>query len=347
MLLPPLKLTALQQARIWGGQKLCRQLGKFGLDSENIGESWEVSDQDGASSIIQGGGFDGRSLRDVFVTHQQELMGAQAGRYMRFPLLNKFIDARDKLSVQVHPGENSPLGDAKNEAWYVVDAPEDAAIIVGIKSLETPEQILRKLKTAEAPGVLNHIPVVPGDVLYIPAGTVHAITEGLLIYEVQQNSDTTFRLYDWGRVDATGVPRPLHLEQAAAVIDYSDRTHYKIRPLEIQSEKARIRYRAANSYFALIEYCSSHGHTVELNGHFLILTCLQGKLEISGGFDTVLLNLGETLLVPAICKTLCLREMEKNSRVITSFIPVDDNEIAEPLRAAGYTENAIADLAGG
>ena len=230
----PLKLKPILQSRIWGGEGLYRLLGKGFPGPKDVGESWELSDREGNANIVLGGTFAGRDLRELFSLHARDILGTQySPSHARFPLLHKFIYARENLSVQVHPGENSPLGEAKSECWYIMDAPEDASLIVGLSKDGPKEAILAALESRDCHAVLNRVPARPGDLFYIPAGTVHAITAGLLLYEVQQNSDTTFRLYDWDRVDPSGKPRPLHLAESAQVIDFRRHDRHRIRPLAL------------------------------------------------------------------------------------------------------------------
>src|SRR5215217_7384476 len=250
MALPVLKFEPVLLPKPWGGEALWRRLGKGRAEDARMGESWELSDRAEAATSVAEGPFAGRTLQDLLAGNASALLGEallpthpagfaeaaepQAGA--RFPLLYKFISARDKLSVQAHPGSGSPLGEAKTECWYVVEAAPGSEIIVGVRGGKNPEERARTLALLRSPQcetALRHLPCRPGDVFYIPAGTVHAITEGLLLYELQQNSDTTFRLYDWGRVDAEGRPRALHVEEAGRVADLEEREGYKIPPLAI------------------------------------------------------------------------------------------------------------------
>jgi len=158
------------------------------------------------------------TLNQLCKTFPQDLLGTQFSG-TDFPLLVKLIDAQDKLSVQVHPGDNNPLGPAKSEAWYIIDAPPEAFLYVGIASGFSPEQVLERIKSGKTQDILAKIPVQSGDVIYIPGRTLHAITEGMLIYEIQQTSDCTFRVYDWDRLDNQGKPRKLHISEAMATLN--------------------------------------------------------------------------------------------------------------------------------
>jgi mannose-6-phosphate isomerase len=345
----PLKFKPILQSRIWGGDGLQRVLGKGDPAMADLGESWELSDREGASTVVVSGGFAGRDLRDLFSSHARDILGEQYSPSLSaFPLLYKFIFAREHLSVQVHPGENSPLGEAKTECWYVLDAPEDATLIVGLTGGDGRESTLAALASKDCRKVLNKIPVKAGDTFFIQAGTVHAITAGLLLYEVQQNSDTTFRLYDWDRVDASGKGRALHLKESAQVIDFRRHDKHRIKPLAVALPTHREDYLTACRHFALVKFsqCRDDVHLPNRD-RFRVITCVAGggfELQWNGGAAG--LGLGETALLPAACRDLRLRESGPGSQAVVSFIPDLAEEIIKPLRAAGHSDAAIRDLGG-
>lgn len=254
-MLPLLKLRPVLLPKPWGGDALWRVLRKGNPGDTGMGEAWEVSDRPEAPSVVAEGPLAGKTLADVLATHAPDVLGDAAKASQDFPLLHKFISAREKLSVQVHPGADSPLGEAKTECWYIVDAEPGASLIVGVDpgGLDR-DATLERLKSAACESVLRRLPARRGDVFFIPAGTVHAITEGILLYEVQQNSDTTFRLYDWGRVDAHGHPRALHLEEAAAVADVTARAGYRIPSLRVARGTHAEDYLVACPWFTLVRW---------------------------------------------------------------------------------------------
>lgn len=350
MLREPLKFAPILQEKIWGGDGLYRILKKGCRDDKGIGESWELSDNDTAQNLIYGGSFDGQSFRGVFLQHKAEILGRHAGSDVtRFPLLYKFIYASDKLSVQVHPGEGSPLGDAKTETWYIVDAPRDARIIVGLAPNQkgrSREEILATLKSSDCRDALNHIPVAKGDVLFIPAGAVHAITEGLLLYEVQQNSDCTFRLYDWDRKDAKGNSRDLHLEEASQVMDLEIHDRHKIPPLTLPGRDAEVTYLVASPYFLLQKIAGISGRW-HLRGsdRFHVLTCLSGQGTLNWNDGRMETALGETVLLPASMDEIRL-DAPGEAEFLLSFIPDLEQDLRRPLLAAGHDEKEIAALQG-
>jgi mannose-6-phosphate isomerase len=345
----PLKFKSILQSRIWGGNGLHRVLGKGSASDKDVGESWELSDRDDNASVITGGTFAGTNLRELFSIHARDILGSQyAPSLSRFPLLYKFIYAKDNLSVQVHPGENSPLGESKTECWYILDAPKDAELILGLAGNGNREEVLAALRTKECRSVLNRIPVQSGDMFFIPAGTVHAITAGLLLYEVQQNSDTTFRLYDWDRLDAAGKARQLHLDESAQVIDLRRHAKHRIPPLIVRHPAHAEEFRVACRHFAVTRLSDIKGMLPLANhGRFRVLTGIRGAFEISwdGGSSTTL-ELGETVLIPAACENPRLRETIGGSEALMSYLPVLEEDVFAPLRAAGYVDREILELGG-
>ncbi len=294
------------------------------------------------------GPFAGKNLKDIVALNGEELFGQPASSSV-FPLLYKFIYAREKLSVQVHPDPGSALGESKTECWYVVDAAPGAELIVGVsRHGRSREDILAALKSSHCEEVLRRWPAKRGDVFFIPAGTVHAITEGLLLYEVQQNSDTTFRLYDWGRVDGQGNPRPLHVEQAAEVADLEEREGYKIEPLRVLRESHSEGYLVACPYFALVKW---HGFreraSLEMPRKFCVVSVVSGSFEATteDGQGTAL-QLGDTMLIPASQERIHLEQMMPHSELILSFVPDLQTDIRAPLQTAGYSDGQIQRIFG-
>ncbi len=345
--LPLLKFHPILLDKPWGGDALWRVLRKGNPGDESAGESWELSDRPEACTRVQGGPLDGLSLRDLLSRRGEDLLGK--GRAGDFPLLYKFIGARQKLSVQVHPNTGSPLGEAKTECWYVVDAEPGAELIVGVVSKgRSGEEILELLKSSRCGEALRRWPVRRGDVFFIPAGTVHAITEGLLLYEVQQNSDTTFRLYDWGRVDSQGNPRALHIDAAAQVADLRDHGGYKIPSLRVEHPSHAEDYLVACPYFALVKWHAfRESARLETGGDFRVLTVVSGSFTaVAEDGETMRLELGDTVLVPACLKEIRLDASSPDAQIIVSFVPDLERDVRKPLRAAGYDEKAVAALSG-
>jgi mannose-6-phosphate isomerase len=358
--LPLLKFSPVLLAKPWGGDTLWRLLGKGSATDDRVGESWELSDRPEAPTPVAEGPLAGKTITEILTGHAVDLMGngwgttgsktGNSSENSAFPLLYKFIGAREKLSVQVHPGAESPLGEAKTECWYVVHAEPKAALIVGVHpDGRSREETLALLQSSACESVLQRLPAHRGDVFLIPAGTVHAITEGLLLYELQQNSDTTFRLYDWGRVDTHGTPRALHLREAAAVADTEAREGYRIPPLRVTHASHLEEYLVACPYFALKKWSGfQHPVTLATNGRFRVLTALAGVVTVhsaSGSGPALHLSVGETALIPA-CHDSVRIEASSDAEVLISFIPDSVEEVRGPLRAAGHAPAVIDALFG-
>lgn len=214
----PFRLSAPCKDYLWGGEKL-REYGKIS-DKDIIAESWELSCHPDGESVIADGEYAGMTLT-AFLAEHPEAMGTNCDRFDRFPVLVKLIDARDNLSVQVHPDDDYALtheGEyGKTEMWYIVEAEEGAELIYGFKESITKEEFRRAIEEDTLLDKVNTVPVKKGDVFFIEAGTLHAIGKGILIAEIQQNSNTTYRVYDYGRIGADGKPRELHAEKALDV----------------------------------------------------------------------------------------------------------------------------------
>lgn len=218
--LPILPMRPLLAEKIWGGRKLSRYASKGAPRDKAIGESWEVADLDEGTSTVASGPLEGRTLRELTREHRQALTGTRA-KGDAFPLLVKVIDAADDLSVQVHPGpadlERLPGARSKDESWLILEVDEGARVLHGVKDGATREDFRRALDAGGADRLLREVPVAAGDVLRVSPGVFHAIGRGTLLVEVQEPSDTTFRVYDFGRLGLDGKPRPLHIEEALLV----------------------------------------------------------------------------------------------------------------------------------
>jgi len=306
----PLVFQPIYQERIWGGTLMREVLGReLPATEKPIGESWEVSDRPEADSVVRSGALAGCTLHELLAHYGTALTGGKSAPE-RFPLLVKLIDAGERLSLQVHPDEiacRSIGGGAepKTEMWYIIAARRGACILAGLDPRATLVQTKSLLDSPEIEQVLRKHPSVPGDGYFIPAGTLHAIGAGNLILEIQQNSDTTYRLSDWGRVDAQGKPRELHVEKGLASVHFTDRSNPRIAGV---SDTAR-----HNRKFPLVKQCrhfsvddlrlSEVWHdTTSSGGGFHLLSCIGTPVTVrlnSGAFTE--LHPGETALVPYIC----------------------------------------------
>ena len=215
----------LYQERVWGGRALESALGRTLPAAAPIGESWEIVDRTEAQSIAVGGPFNGRSLRSLLAQHGPDIMGPKFPAGKPFPILVKWLDCRERLSLQVHPPAavaGELRGEPKTENWYIAHTAADARLIVGLKRGVTKEQFERAIIDNTVADCVHHFRVAAGDSILVHSGQVHAIDAGNLILEIQQNSDTTYRVYDWGRVGLDGVPRQLHVPQSLRSIDWND-----------------------------------------------------------------------------------------------------------------------------
>ena len=228
----PLTFTPILKDRIWGGTKLKSYLNKS-IVSETTGESWEISTVPGDISVVTSGVFEGKNTNEIIDLHPTEFLGkwviARFGK--QFPLLFKFIDAKEDLSIQLHPNDelakqrHNSFG--KTEMWYVMQADEASRLVVGFKNDSNQQEYLEKLADKKLVSLLEEYPVKKGDVFFLETGTIHAIGAGVVLAEIQQTSDVTYRIYDWDRVDVNGKGRELHTELALEAINYY-KTHSKI-----------------------------------------------------------------------------------------------------------------------
>jgi mannose-6-phosphate isomerase len=220
-----LRFQPLYKERVWGGRALESALGRTLPPAAPIGESWEMVDRDEAQSIVIGGSLNGESLRSVLAKHGREVMGPDWPEGKPFPVLVKWLDCRERLSLQVHPPAavaRQLNGEPKTENWYIAHTVPGAELIVGLKRGVTREQFERAIRTNTVESCVHHFSVAAGDSILVQSGQVHAIDAGNVILEIQQNSDTTYRVYDWGRVGLDGAPRELHIEQSLRSIDWTD-----------------------------------------------------------------------------------------------------------------------------
>ncbi|MDD3886158.1 MAG: class I mannose-6-phosphate isomerase [Victivallaceae bacterium] len=230
----PLKFTPIYHERIWGGTQMTDVLKReIPHGKDPIGESWELVDRDGEESVLANGVLAGKTLHELIAHYGSKLLGHKAASAGRFPLLVKLIDAGERLSLQVHPDENAcrEIGggaEPKTEMWYIVAARRDARILAGLQGRATRQQLVANLNSPSVEDFLQVYPSQPGDAYFITSGTLHAIGGGNLILEIQQNSDTTYRVSDWGRVGSDGKPRELHIEKGIKSINFMNRTSPRI-----------------------------------------------------------------------------------------------------------------------
>lgn len=304
MKLYPLKFTPIAKYRIWGGDKLNTELNK-NFNAENIGESWEISDVEGDETKIADGVLIGKTLKELIGEYKGAFVGNAVYEKFgnEFPLLIKFIDAKTPLSIQVHPSDeiakqrHNSFG--KNEMWYVMQADENAELIVGFDTALDRDSYQEYLEDNKVLEVMHHEAVQKGDTFYIPTGRVHAIGAGVLLAEIQQTSDITYRIYDYDRVDnQTGKKRDLHNDLALDVIDFEVQDHYKTdysKEFNTSNKLVHSPYFTTN-YLKVLGNLSKDYTAID---SFVIYICISGLINIVENEVTYTLKKGETLLIPA------------------------------------------------
>jgi len=271
-----------------------------------IGEAWVLSDRDDHQSQVANGALKGRTLRDVMEQFREPLMGKLSPGLRRFPLLLKFLDAHEMLSVQVHPSdahpELIPAGDtAKTEAWVVIDAEKGSHIYAGLRSGTTSGILRQSLDDGTIADHLVCIAPKAGDAVFIPAGTVHTLGDDVVVFEVQQNSDVTFRLYDWGHVDAkTGQPRPLQVDQALASIDFRDSDGGLVTPIVVTTTPVERERLFDCEHFLLWRLRGESPFNVGAVEMPRVLVCIEGSGWFEGGGSAYGIDKGEVWLLPAV-----------------------------------------------
>ena len=323
--LDPLRFHPILRRLIWGGRRLGTVLGKPLGEHSDYAESWEISDYRDAVSVVSEGPLAGTSLRDLVRTRGRELLGPAFADVAQFPLLVKFIDAREVLSVQVHPddekGRRLANDNGKTETWVIVDAEPGSLIYSGLRPGVTREQFGRAIAEGTVEPLLHRFEPRPGDCVMIEAGTVHAIGAGVLLAEIQQMSDATFRVDDWGRVGPDGKPRELHVSQALESTDFTRGPVDPLVPTATTTASGNTRERLSTSpYFALERLRLTGQEPVGSPDRFTILMGLGGMSRISHGGKDTPLAFGETLLLPASAGP-CTIVPEGPSTVLTCVIP--------------------------
>ena len=327
----PLTFTPALRDYVWGGRNLEKLYGRR-LPPGPTAESWEISGHPIAPTQVDSGPLAGQLLPEMLATLGTDLVGTRAGWALergKFPLLIKLLDAEERLSVQVHPPddyalayENGELG--KTEMWYILHARPGAQLILGLRSGITPEIFRQAIADNTLPGCLHHLPVKAGDAVFVPTGTVHAILEGIVAAEVQQNSDMTYRVYDWGRVGADGKPRPLHLDKSLEVINFQYVEPGPNQPVLVAAEAGVTRYEISRCQYFVVEKVTlapgaayagrTTGETLEIWG------AVEGRGELAWAGDPVPLPAIRFCLVPARLGDFAVRAM-KPATLLRVYLP--------------------------
>ena len=301
----PLKFKPILKERIWGGNKLANLLNKD-TNCNSIGESWEISDVDGDTSVIINGSLKGKSLKELQHLLKADLIGDKNYKTFqdKFPLLIKFIDAKQDLSIQLHPNDelaakrHNSFG--KTEMWYVMQADKDANLIVDFNQKMDKDKYLHHLHSKSLTEVLNFDKVKEGDTYFIEVGRVHAIGAGVLLAEIQQTSDITYRVYDWDRVDTEGNPRELHNDLALDAINFNMPENYKLK----YHKKDNVSNKMVTCSYFTTNYLKVTKRLSKINDHdsFVIYICVDGEASIETGGYSEKIKKGETVLLPAAIK---------------------------------------------
>lgn len=300
----PIKVSYVAKSRIWGGENLCRIFGKEN-GGENIGETWELTVRDDEMSSIMNGDHAGKTLGE-YIEGDKSVLGS---RYDggRFPLLIKFIDAQDKLSVQVHPDDDYAAANEKDpgktEMWYIVDAAKGAKLVYGLADGISREDFAKAVAAGDINSAMGYVPVKKGEVYFIPSGMLHAIGEGIIIAEIQQNSDLTYRVYDYDRRDAKGNTRELHVEKSLAVVRPFTEDEVNAIRFEAKDEADDAETLAHCRYFRVKKLdIKGERELFASDDSFASLLCVEGEGEIVFEGEKYPIKAGDSYFIPASMK---------------------------------------------
>ena len=300
----PIKMIAPCKDYIWGGTKLKTEWGKKS-DLDIVAESWELSSYPGSESIAANGEFEGKTLTEILeALGGKKALGTDCADFVRFPVLIKLIDAKNDLSIQVHPDDEYALKNenefGKTEMWYIVDADEGASLVYGFKKDVTKEEYKQAIENNTLMDILNKVPVHKGDVFFIPAGMVHAIGSGILIAEIQQNSNITYRVYDYGRLGADGKPRELHVEKAVEVSNLKGASDVDCKRESVMKDGYSVASLASCKYFNTEKIDVISDVTLcACDKSFVSLLFLDGEGTVETADTCVSFNKGESFFIPA------------------------------------------------
>ena len=317
----PIKFNPILKDKIWGGEKLSKYLKKNTV-SRTAGESWEISDVEGDTSIVSNGELKGYSLKELLEIFKSDLIGSKNYQVFgnKFPLLIKFIDAKQDLSIQLHPNDklaaerHNSFG--KTEMWHIMQADEDSNLIVGFNQEVTPEKYLQHLEDKTLTDILNFDKVKKGDTFFIEVGRVHAIGAGVMLVEIQQTSDITYRVYDWDRVDDQGNERELHNDLAIDAIDFNMKDDFRVK---YETSKNFSNKMVCCQYFTT-NYIHLDSEVQKQNtlDSFVIYICIEGFVKITTESKVESISKGETLLLPAAIKNYTLQS--ENAELLEVYV---------------------------
>jgi mannose-6-phosphate isomerase len=320
-MLYPLTFQPIFKERVWGGRNLERLYQKPLPPEQRIGESWEITDRPEGVSVIANGELTGKTLRWLMEQHRQDVLGAQAATTGPFPLLVKILDAQETLSVQVHPSTSVAAqlgGEPKTEMWYITDATPAAGLFVGLKAGVMRAEFEQRIQSGSVAEALHHVPVKTGDAMFLPSGRLHAIGGGNVLFEIQQNSDTTYRVFDWNRLGLDGKPRKLHVAQSLASIDFNDFAPSLITSKYSRNETFKVRYLVDDPLFRVDACVVKRGQRFHLRSDSVqVLGLIRGRMTVAHGETTLTLKAGDFCLLPA-----CLGRVTLIAETQTEFLHV-------------------------
>jgi mannose-6-phosphate isomerase len=312
-MLYPLTFRPIFKERIWGGRNLASLYAKALPPNVRVGESWEISDRPGDESVLDRGPLQGKSLHWLMEHHAAGLLGPLPATPPRFPLLIKILDAQDKLSLQVHPPSSKAAelgGEPKTEMWYVAQAGPGAELFVGLKKGVTRAQFEQKLAQQNVAECFHRIPVKDGDAMFLPSGRVHALGAHNVIFEIQQNSDTTYRVFDWNRLDDNGQRRQLHIEQSLKSIDFADIEPPLLPRQTVPGHPGTVRPLVKNDLFEVSVRQMVVGEILTPTaGRMEIIGVTEGALTLESNGESFGLSAGQFCLIPAQCAPCSARAL--------------------------------------
>lgn len=320
----PLKFEPILKEKIWGGHSLSKLYGKNAGTLQNVGESWELSAVSDNLSVVNNGFLAGNNIEEIIEVYMGDITGDHVYEKFgnEFPLLIKFIEAVEILSVQVHPGNDMARerhnAHGKTEMWYILEGDSNSKIYTGFSKPVTRDEYIEALDRNTIPSLLNAEDARTGDVFFTPAGRIHAIGAGIVLIEIQQTSDITYRIYDWGRTGVNGTVRELHTYLALDAIDFSASGHNKIR-VEAEENKTRILVQSEFFNTNIIRFNEQIEKDYTLIDSFVIYICTEGRFLIHWNNSTEMVTKGETVLIPAAIRDIVL-EPERETTLLEVYI---------------------------
>ncbi|GAB6278649.1 MAG: class I mannose-6-phosphate isomerase [Lentimicrobium sp.] len=321
----PLKFKPIYMDKIWGGQRLKTLLDHDFSPLPNCGEAWLISGIEGYNSIVSNGFLADNELNELVEIYMDELVGETVFEKFgnEFPLLVKLLDANEWLSIQVHPNDEIAkargLSGGKTEMWYIIHAEPDAQLITGFRERISKFELQQLIQQKRIQKVLNYESVQTGDVFYMPAGRIHSLGPGIVLAEIQQSSDTTYRIFDWDRVDENGQSRQLHLDEALDAIDFNLYAEYKTKYTLIPNKTSHL---VRSPYFTT--NLLSINRTIEKDfgyiDSFVILIAVEGEVQIGDVTGVYSLRAGEAMLLPAVTERVVFKLISPKASILETFI---------------------------